>query len=92
MYLFSIFFSVSNFEYEIAGIQNVHPENMMEYQQSLKVTIYCSIDFKHFPFDHHTCDLNFGASGNEKYALKLNPPMIDHKNQSVSQDEGLLQG
>ena len=62
----------------------------MEYQQSLKVTIYCSITFKHFPFDHHTCDLNFGVSGNEIRALKLNSPIIDHKNQSVSHDEGLL--
>ena len=67
-----------------------HPENMMEYQQSLKVTIYCSIDFNHFPFDYHICDLNYGASGNEAHVLKLNAPMIDHKNQSVSHHDGLL--
>ena len=31
-----------------------HPDNLMEYRQSLKTTIYCSIDFRHFPFDSHT--------------------------------------
>ena len=67
-----------------------HPENMMEYQQSLKVKMYCSIDFKHFPFDSHTCDLNFGASGNEAQVLKMNAPIIDHENQSVSHHDGLL--
>ena len=46
-----------------------HTDNMMEYQQSLKVKLYCSIDFKHFPFDSHTCDLNFGASGTTKISL-----------------------
>ena len=67
-----------------------HPDNMMEYQQSLKVTIYCSMDFKHFPFDYHTCDFNFGASGIFIYVLKMNATKIYYKNQSVSHDEGLL--
>ena len=67
-----------------------HPENMMEYQQSLKVTIYCSMDFKHFPFDSHTCDLNFGASGITINALKMNATTMNYKNQSVKYNEGLL--
>ena len=67
-----------------------HPENMMEYQQSLKVTIYCSINFKHFPFDYHNCDLNFGASGITINALKMSTTAMNYKNQSVSHDEGLL--
>ena len=67
-----------------------HPENMMEYQQSLKVTIYCSMDFKHFPFDSHNCDLNFGASGITNNALKMDPTTINYKNQSVNYNEGLL--
>ena len=67
-----------------------HPENMMEYQQSLKVKIYCSIDFKHFPFDSHTCDLNFGASGITINALKMNATTMNYKNQSVKYNEGLL--
>ena len=63
---------------------------MMEYQQSLKVTIYCSINFKHFPFDYHNCDLNFGASGITINALKMSTTAMNYKNQSVSHDEGLL--
>ena len=68
----------------------LHPDGMLEYQQSLKVTIYCSMNFEHFPFDYHKCDLNFGASGIENYALKMNPAKINYKNQSVRHDEGLL--
>ena len=49
-----------------------------------------SLIFLIVPFDYHTCDLNFGASGNEAHVLKLNAPMIDHKNQSVSHHDGLL--
>ena len=67
-----------------------HTDNMMEYQQSLKVKIYCSIDFKHFPFDSHNCDLNFGASGITINALKMSATTMNYKNLSVSHDEGLL--
>ena len=37
--------------------------HLIEYQQALKVTIYCSFDFKTFPFDSHNCDFNFGSLG-----------------------------
>ena len=67
-----------------------HHDNMMEYRQSLKVTIYCSLNFKHFPFDDHTCDLNFGATGNGILELRLDAPRVDYKNLSVSHDAGLL--
>ena len=67
-----------------------HTDNMMEYQQSLKVKIYCSIDFKHFPFDSHNCDLNFGASGITINALKMIATTMNYKNQSVKYNEGLL--
>ena len=67
-----------------------HPDNMMEYRQSLKVTIYCPFNFRQFPFDDHTCDLNFGATGNDIKELRLVAPKVDYKNLSVSHDEGLL--
>ena len=67
-----------------------HPDNKMEYQQSLKVILYCSMDFKHFPFDHHYCDLNFGSAENSINLLKMNATTIDYKNQSLSYGEGLL--
>ena len=28
-----------------------HPDNMMEYRQSMKITIYCPFNFRQFPFD-----------------------------------------
>ena len=68
----------------------LHPDSMLEYQQSLKVTIYCSMNFENFPFDYHKCDLNFGASGIDNYVLKMNPAKINYKNQSVRHNEGLL--
>ena len=67
-----------------------HPDNKMEYQQSLKVIIYCSMDFNHFPFDHHNCDLNFGSAENSIDLLKMNATTIDYKNKSLSYGEGLL--
>ena len=67
-----------------------NPQSMMEFQESLRVTIYCSMDFKHFPFDYHTCDLNFGASANSIRTLKMNATTVYYKNQSLSNDEGLL--
>ena len=43
----------------------------MEYQQSVKTTVYCSLDFKYFPFDNHTCDLTFGDSTSTIAKLKV---------------------
>ena len=39
-----------------------NPDKLLEYQQSVKATIYCSLDFKYYPFDKHTCSLNFGSA------------------------------
>ena len=67
-----------------------HPENRMEYRQSLQVVIYCSMDFKHFPFDHHNCDLNFGSAVLSIEVLKMNVTTIDYKNKSLSYGEEML--
>ena len=35
--------------------------NLLQYQERLKITVYCSFAFENFPFDNHQCDLNFGS-------------------------------
>ena len=61
--------------------------NMLEYQQSMKVTIYCHFNFKTFPFDSQTCDLKFGPVGIFFENLQLNSTIIDHEKQQVDYAE-----
>ena len=61
-----------------------HPANRLEHLQSLKSTIYCSFDFKHFPFDSHYCDLSLGdALVSKKYSV-LNSSTISYQGQNLS--------
>ena len=61
-----------------------HPANRLEHLQSLKSTIYCSFDFKHFPFDSHYCDLSLGdALVSKKYSV-LNSSTITYQGQNLS--------
>ena len=62
----------------------------LEYQQSLQVTIYCSFDFKTFPFDDHNCDFNFGSVGNGMEKILLNSSKLHYKKQFVLFGQGLL--
>lgn len=48
----------------------------LEYEETLKVTIFCSFDFAHFPFDSHFCDFQFGLNGNAERSSKLSPTQI----------------
>ena len=56
----------------------------MEYFQSLKTTIYCSFDFKHFPFDSHKCDLSLGDTLSGWQYLSLNASKITYRGQKLS--------
>ena len=49
---------------------------LFEYQESLKVTLYCSLDFTTFPFDYHTCDLKYGSTVLSPVSLLLDVPYI----------------
>ena len=62
----------------------------LEYQQSLQVTIYCSFDFKTFPFDYHNCDFNFGSVGNGMEKILLDSSKVRYKKQFVLFGQGLL--
>ena len=61
-----------------------------EYQQTLKVEIYCDLDFTSFPFDSHECDLKFGASSSYSSSLILNEPRLRYKDQKREFGEGPL--
>ena len=62
----------------------------MEYYQSMKTTIYCSFDFKHFPFDVHKCDLVFGDAMISAKNSLLNSTIISYQGQDLNYGEGLL--
>ena len=53
--------------------------HLIEYQQALKVTIYCSFEFKTFPFDSHNCDFNFGSLGIDVERILLNSSRVRYK-------------
>ena len=64
--------------------------NTFEYHQSLKVTIYCSFNFKSFPFDSHHCDLTLIDIDNEHTALIFNSITLNYKNNHTKFGNGLL--
>ena len=65
-------------EYYWFGYPNLH-----QYQERLKITVYCSFDFANFPFDNHQCDLNFGFIGYSSQTAILLPLIIFHGNEST---------
>ena len=40
-----------------------------EMEQNLMVTIVCAFDFSSFPFDHHSCNFEFGFSFSQNFLL-----------------------
>ena len=58
--------------------------NSLSYQQRLKVTVYCSFDFKSFPFDSHQCDLNIGLTNSIVTTTRLLPLIISYGDVSTS--------
>ena len=65
--------------------------NRMELRQALSSTIYCSFDFKYFPFDTHKCDLIFGDATLSIAYSTLNPTIMSYQDQEIRYGEGLLQ-
>ena len=43
----------------------------MFYAERLRITAYCSLDFKDFPFDYHYCNLSFGLSNLDVNSFQL---------------------
>ena len=52
---------------------------IIDYKQSIKVTIYCKFEFQSYPFDSHTCDFIYIATAPVKYLL-LNSSEIRYQN------------
>lgn len=57
-----------------------HYPHSLEYQQSLKVTIYCTFDFSSYPFDSQICDFVYGSVSTPSKKLNLKPAAINFKN------------
>ena len=64
--------------------------NMLEYQQALKVTIYCPFNFKNFPFDSQHCEFKFGSVDISYENLQLNATQIIFETNHVDYGEGFL--
>ena len=54
--------------------------NLLQYQERLKITIYCSFEFTKFPFDSHECDLNYAMASYMVKTVKLLPPNLKFDN------------
>ena len=67
-----------------------YPNSTLDYQQALKVTIYCSFSFHDFPFDSHICDVNIGDFGNSVSQILLNATDVGYKDRHVNYGEGAL--
>ena len=66
--------------------------HQLEMQQAFKVTIYCTFDFSHYPFDYHYCDFNHGSSKNSLDWLNLLPAWIRYRGKVIyGPEEGQMQ-
>ena len=64
--------------------------HFFEFQQALKVEIYCTFDFTSFPFDSHECDFEYGASSSYSSVLILNEPWVRYEGEKREFGEGPL--
>ena len=62
------------------------PKQKFEFQKTMKVTFGCDLDFNTYPFDHHSCDFDYGFAQLYHYSpingtkfSKLEPVMILNK-------------
>ena len=62
---------------------------MLDYQQSLKVTVYCTFYFESFPFDSNYCGFEYFASDTDLYLL-LNSSTIVYKGQHIKNQDRMI--
>ena len=60
-----------------------HMENYLEYQQSLKVTLYCAFAFNHYPFDTNHCNLEYGPASHFMDSVVMRPTRIRYEGNYV---------
>ena len=65
--------------------------NLLQYQERLKVTVYCPFDFTNFPFDNHQCNLNFGLTSYVTTTASLLPLIISYGGISTSLGQNSIQ-
>ena len=64
-------------------------KSLLDYKQTLKVTIYCTFDFESYPFDSNFCDLTQFASDTATY-LQMNPSDLMYKSQKIKDQDQFL--
>ena len=52
--------------------------------------MYCSFDFKNYPFDSHQCELNFGSLGNTIVSIEMNSTRVRYEKKKVELGQGHL--
>ena len=46
--------------------------HMMHYSEIVTATVFCELDFKHFPFDSHECPIEYGDAASSKEQMRFN--------------------
>ena len=64
--------------------------NLVQYQERLKITSYCSFNFETYPFDFHECRLKFCSSTLSSSYIKLLPLTISHNKMSTENGKKYL--
>ena len=64
----------------------------LEYQNTKKITIYCSFDFSTFPFDSHECNLSYGMIFFSKNHIDMMPSTVKLKKKETKLGEPSILG
>lgn len=57
--------------------RNYH-DHYLEYQQNLKLTLYCPFEFQEYPFDDNYCDFDYGPASQFSDAIQMKSVLLRH--------------
>ena len=57
--------------------------HMMHYSEIVTATVFCELDFKHFPFDSHECILDLKNWIGWSEVVVLNSPLFTKENEKI---------
>ena len=58
--------------------------HLLNFQEILRVRVYCPFKFGNYPFDQHECNFTFGMSGNTIDGIALTPAKIRHAGKEIT--------
>ena len=65
-------------------------DHYLEYQQSLKVTLYCPFAFNEYPLDKNECKFQFGPASHFVNSVIMRATFIRYQNESIRVGDGPL--